>query len=100
VVQEAVQENKIEALGRVDFVGRRVCYDKPTSRAATGGIDIARVDVNAQIVLPREVMRVRAWATADVEHPANLGEIVVRDNRSELVLGEWRLPEPVDDRML
>src|SRR5581483_9303444 len=79
---------------------RGVGGDEVAPVAAARVVDVSLVEINAGVVAVGEVLRVGAGAAADVEHAAHPAQVVVAADGRELVFGEGRLPQAVDQPVL
>src|SRR2546426_4894603 len=96
---EAVDEHAIEARAEVRS-GRDVRHQELPPVAPPRVGDVARVDVHAHIVGVAEMAGVRSRPAAHIEHAPHRPQVVVREQRRELLVGEGRLPQAVGQRVL
>ena len=100
MVQEAVQQDKVEAGGASSKWA--ACVDDgevfPVSRAGVSQIIV--VAVHTDVPRMSERGRVRTGAAPDVEHAEGTSEVVVPADGSELLPGIGRLPDAINGRTL
>jgi hypothetical protein len=100
VVEEAVHEHEVELPLEPGEAAGDVRGDEFLPEPPACVLDVARIQVDADVLRVQEVRGVGPRAACDVEHAADAAEIVVPLHRRQLGVGEPALPEPVDGRVL
>src|SRR5437588_6044638 len=99
MVEKAVYEDEVSTLTRVRFVAGDVDRAEFAAVTTASVLDVALVDVEAEIRRPRKVGGVGPRVAADVENPPHaVLQIVVSEDAGALGLLEWRQPQAVDKR--
>jgi hypothetical protein len=81
VVQQAIDQNKIESFVDTDVELRGVCYLK-TSAVPTPSIShISFIPVDSEIVGMREVGRIGPWAASNIQNSTKAADIVMSHYR-------------------
>src|SRR5271155_5088467 len=95
VVEETVRQYEIESLPRRGTIVADVRNYEISLVPSTRTFDIALVEINTEIVDLKKMSRVCARTASHIEHTTHTAQIVVRENRGELLFRKRGLPQPV-----
>ena len=100
VVEEAVKENEIVRADGDGLGGSDVGDEEIALVTVAGQLDVAVVDVDAEVVGVGEARSVGAGAAANVEDATDFREVIVLEDASEFLGGERELREHEEERLL
>src|SRR5262249_47741064 len=99
VVQNAVDEDEIEALSRFNRILRHIRDNEGTFVALARIFDVPLIEVNPKILVVCKVCSICTWSTPYIQHPPYFSYVVVAKARLQLLVGKGGLPQPIYGRM-
>jgi hypothetical protein len=100
VMQETVDQYEVKVGISRRTVGSNITGDKLAAVTLTGILNVVLIDINAQVLSMSKVLRIGARPTTDIQDPSHAAQVVMSEDRRELLVCKWRLPRPVDPGLL
>src|SRR5215472_12810984 len=99
VMQETIYKNEVVVRSSFILVCSYVGHHKPPVVLSPRMFDVLRIDLDSSVVRMLKQLGICARPAANVQHTPDLAEIVVRQQRRQLIHHEWRLPQAVHHRL-